>query len=278
MTAESRLMGQISYFPAHWWRKFAKLIQKIRLFPVTQYLERQPPGKHGQVRLLGKRFEYVDGRSLAVMYRELFIDGVNDFCNDDLSPYILDCGANVGVSVLRYKHLFPQAQIVTFEPDKELCSVLRRNLQANNAGDVEVVEAAVWTQDATIKFASGLVEAGHICTAEEEKGDIVEVRAVRLADYLDRKVDFLKLDIEGAELEVLRDCADRLGWVNKAVIEVHHLIDRPDVLAEILALLHGAGYKVSIGSAKWGLNLTKPYQQPPAHYRFHQWLILYAWR
>jgi FkbM family methyltransferase len=271
-------MGQVGYFPARRWRKFAKLIQKMRLFPVMRYLQRQPTGKHGQVRFLGKRFEYVDGCSLAVMYRELFIDGVNDFCNDDPSPYVLDCGANIGVSVLRYKHLFPKAQIVTFEPDKELCGILRRNLQANNAGDVEVVEAAVWTQDTTITFASDLVEAGHICTDGEGKDNAVEVKAVRLADYLNRKVDFLKLDIEGAELEVLRDCADRLGWVDKAVIEVHHLIDRPDVLAEILTILHGAGYKVSVGSAKGGLSLTKPYQQPPAHYRFHQWLILYAWR
>ena len=81
------------------------------------------------------------------------------------------------------------------QADPLLCDVLQRNLQANGAGDVEVVEAAVWTKEGTVVFSMDHVESGRI----EENGnnpiqgndESIELRSVRLADYLNEPVDFI---------------------------------------------------------------------------------------
>ncbi len=54
------------------------------------------------------------------------------------------------------------------------------------------------------------------------------VRTVRLADYLiGDRIDLLKIDIEGAEVPVLEDCAARLDWVDRVFVEYHSFTDLP---------------------------------------------------
>jgi hypothetical protein len=71
------------------------------------------------------------------------------------------------------------------------------------------------------------------------------VKAVRLRSYLaGETVDLLKIDIEGAETVVLKDCADLLSNVERLFVEYHSFEDRPQTLQELLAVLSGAGFRV----------------------------------
>ena len=63
---------------------------------------------------------------------------------------------------------------------------------------------AIWQADTTIRFRAEGGFSGR--AAFEHETDVIQVDAVRLKNYLDRPVDLLKIDIEGAEYEVLRDC------------------------------------------------------------------------
>ena len=68
-------------------------------------------------------------------------------------------------------------------------------------------------------------------------------------DFLSKKVDFLKLDIEGAEYKVLKDVAENLNNVDKMFIEYHGSFAQNNELLEILELISNAGFKFYIKEA-----------------------------
>ncbi len=72
----------------------------------------------------------------------------------------------------------------------------------------------------------------------------VEVACRRLGDCITEPVDFLKLDIEGAETRVLRDLGNRLGLVRRGYIEYHYgPIHDDNALGELLSILEKAGFQ-----------------------------------
>ena len=72
------------------------------------------------------------------------------------------------------------------------------------------------------------------------------MKATRLRDLLNKKVDFLKLDIEGAEYEVVKDCKDVLNVCSKIFIEYHGQFTSSNQLIEILSIIqqNGFGYYI----------------------------------
>ena len=71
------------------------------------------------------------------------------------------------------------------------------------------------------------------------------MNSLRLRDVLSglERVDFLKMDIEGAEAEVLADCAEQLERVGFAFVECHCWRHRPQTLHHVLAMLSQAGFR-----------------------------------
>jgi hypothetical protein len=75
------------------------------------------------------------------------------------------------------------------------------------------------------------------------------IKAVRLRNFLNERVDFLKLDIEGAEYEVLMDCKEKLANVQRMFIEYHGQFSTAQQLEEILDLLTQSGFQYYIKEA-----------------------------
>ena len=73
-----------------------------------------------------------------------------------------------------------------------------------------------------------------------------DVPCVRLAEYLSEPVDFLKMNIESAEWEVLEDSAEYLSNIREMVVEYHHLPGIPRTLHRILDLLDRQGFEYAI--------------------------------
>ena len=86
---------------------------------------------------------------------------------------------------------------------------------------------------------------GHLscCCPRDDVAD-VKVEMLRLRDFLAEPVDFLKLDIEGAEIDVLQDCADRLRSVDKMYLEYHSFVRQEQKLATLFGVLEGAGFRI----------------------------------
>ena len=208
-----------------------------------------------KTKLFGKQinvdcaFWYIHG------LKELFIENTYKFNTDKQSPKIIDCGSNVGLSIIYFKRLFPNAKITGFEPDKNLFNILKQNLKTFGYSDVELINKAVYTKNGTIKFlASGNV-GGRIC--DEESKDTTELDTARLQDFLNEEIDFLKIDIEGAEYDVIMDCKTQLKNVKNLFIEYHSLEKNEQKLDEILKVVKEAGFKYYIKEA-WQ-NQTLPF-------------------
>ena len=173
-------------------------------------LEYSPRFSHTHAPLLGKRIALTDPYWYLFCYDEIFKDEIYKFKTDSAAPFIIDCGANIGLSVIYFKHLYPNARIVAFEPDEEIFEVLKLNVDTYEFKDVSLHSAAVWNSEGELSFQPDGSVGGRLWEGEGAK----RVKTVRLKDFLNQKVDFLKIDIEGAELEVLRDCEEALANVD----------------------------------------------------------------
>ncbi len=198
------------------------------------------------MRCLNYTIRINDGPNFYVLYKDIFIHRIYHFVAQRPDPLILDCGSNIGMSILYFKHTYPRARIIGFEPDPSIFPYVAENISRTGLRDVRLVQSALAAKEGTLTFYSdgkyGSCLAGHLPQDVPEGWARHEVPCVRLRDYLTEPVDFMKMNIEGAEWEVLVDSEDRLGWIREMVIEYHHLPGLPRTLHKILALLQGRGF------------------------------------
>jgi FkbM family methyltransferase len=206
---------------------------------------------------------------------EIFIQEVYKFCSEKESPYIIDCGSNIGLSVIYFKTLFSKARVVAFEADPTVFDELRNNIGEYGYNDVSLVNAAVWTDNTTITFKSEGSVGGMINPTGTSETNDVQVPAIRLKEYLEEEIDFLKIDIEGAEYLVLKDCKALLSNVRNLFIEYHEEKLDAQKLHEILQWLDHAGFKYYIKEA-WN-NMTNPFTKKYNDH-FHSQLNIFCFR
>jgi FkbM family methyltransferase len=223
--------------------------------------------------LFNRQVSFPDGFWFLHSVDEIFIRQVYKFICDNDTPYILDCGANIGLSVIYFKKLFPQAVITAFEADPAITDLLKKNTE--HFEHVNVISGAVWHENGKLAFFAEGSIGGMIAQGSTPKRNQVEVPAIRLRDFLDRPVDFLKIDIEGAEFEVLKDCKDSLGSVKNMFIEYHAMPNEPQTLHLMLEWVTAAGFNYYIKEA-WN-NMTYPFLKSYNGY-FHMQLNIFCFR
>lgn len=198
--------------------------------------------------LLGKKVVAEDAGSLLSGYKEIFINQHYKFNSSNQQPLIIDCGANIGLSVIFFKELYPQSKIIAFEPDPAIFKCLQKNVNQFNFEQIELHQKAIWKSEGKITFQTEGGFSGRI-QKPEDRTNLVEVDTIRLYNFLEQKVDFLKIDIEGAETEVIRDCADRLTNVERIFIEYHSHNSELQSLHVILEILQKTGFRYHIKEA-----------------------------
>ena len=198
-----------------------------------------------QTDIIGPMLQIPDATSFMWMYYELFEREIYKFKAKTTRPHILDGGANIGLSVIYFKRMYPDARLIAFEPDPQMYRILQQNLQSAGVQDVELVNRALWTEETTLSFAPDGADAGHLVMASEET-NLVKVQTVWLRNYLNVPVDFLKLDIEGAETTVLQDCHDKLTDVQNIFVEYHSYQNSPQTLDTVLTILKDSGFRIHV--------------------------------
>ncbi|MDP3353983.1 MAG: FkbM family methyltransferase, partial [Flavobacteriaceae bacterium] len=150
---------------------------------------------------------------------------------------------------------YPHAEIIAFEPDETVLPFLNKNIQSQNIKNVELIKKAVWTSETNLRFYTDSGLGGRV---EMEYGERIptEVKTVRLKDFLHRSIDFLKIDIEGAEYEVLKDCEEFLFNVDKIFVEYHSIYNEEQHLDDILNILKKQGYRYHL---KQSFSRQKPF-------------------
>lgn len=208
-------------------------------------LRAMPRFRPGTTNLLGPAIEFPDAASLLSMWHDIFERQVYRFRPTGPAPFIIDGGANVGLGVAYFKRTWPGSAVLAFEPDPDVFAVLTRNVAALGWADVRLERKALWVSAGPLEFASEGSDSGSLVN-RFDRGRVTRVDGVRLAEYLDRPVDLLKLDIEGAETDVLADCEPRLGNVRNLFVEYHSFAGRPQTLDRLLGVLARAGFRAHV--------------------------------
>ncbi len=213
----------------------------------------------GSIRVLDYDLEYADLLSFCPQFHEIFVQRGLEFQTSSASPRILDCGSNIGAASLFFKRAYPGARITAYEADPALSAMTKRNLERNRAGDVEVVQAALWTSNGEVTFRAEGSDSGMIdglAGMVDAKG--VTVPSLRMRDVLERdRIDMLKLDIEGAECAVLEDCEPVLDRVNAIVMDLHEFDPHDRQSPRVFECLTRAGFVYSLD------DLLQQHWRPP---------------
>jgi FkbM family methyltransferase len=207
---------------------------------------------HPSGKMLGFEICYFDRASFVNLYREIFVRQHYYFDADTDSPLIFDCGANVGMATLYFKWLYPKARIEVFEPDPTTFAVLNKNVTQNRLENVVTHNCALWSDEEEIEFFVDRATPGSLLMSTDSsrlEGEAIQVPGRRLSDFVSEPIDFLKLDVEGAEHRVFCDLLSRgrAQSVKQMVIEYHHHIGHESsCLADFLRLLEQAGFEYQI--------------------------------
>ena len=195
----------------------------------------------GTTDIFGRPFKYHDGASFVATYKELFQTHIYQFEPSRTSKIILDCGANMGLSVLYFSREYPDHHIIAFEPDERIFNVLKENVAVFNLKNVTLHQKAIWNKTEKLKFSTDGGMGGRVENLYSNQKP-VEIDAVPLREFLNDDVDFLKIDIEGAEDIVLNDCKDILHKANNIFFEYHNSVNSPQTLHDLLQLVSSQGF------------------------------------
>lgn len=194
---------------------------------------------------------------------------------------VIDCGANIGMSLLYIKIRAPRAQVICFEPNPAALAVLKKNIEANGWGEeVQVFPYALGKKKGAVEFFVEDKEAtssgGSTANYLEKKGRVLNsyfVEVDTLSGYITSDVSLLKIDIEGGEFDVIEELVaqNKLQLVATMQLEYHYIPDfftRP--LSDMLALLEENGFHTYVQP-------TAPPHQVVGHTTPHAYMI-FAWR
>lgn len=137
---------------------------------------------------------------------------------------IVDAGANIGLASAYFASRYPEARILAIEPEAQNFELLLKNTAPYP--NIQAVRAALWSESGVIGVVdSGTGAWGFRTEASSESLVANSVRAATLDELLDEygfdHVDLLKMDIEGAEVEVFADTSEWIDRVNVVVAELH---------------------------------------------------------
>lgn len=212
----------------------------------VKILKHLTPGKIYQRKIGNYHISFSNPQEFLHALKEIFADK----CYDQSLPedaYIIDCGSNIGLSILYLKSIAPEANIIGFEPDEANYALLKKNIQENRLENITLHQAAVWTANTELSFeVTGSMGSA---ISLDNKENTIKVKGLRLKDFLSKKVDFLKIDIEGAEYEVMKDISDSLHYVRNLFVEYHGTYKQNNELLEILDILHKNGFSFYIKEA-----------------------------
>jgi FkbM family methyltransferase len=152
------------------------------------------------------------------VFREIITKEEYSFGLPSSAREIVDAGVNIGLVSLFYAGKFPHARILAIEPEPSNFALLQKNVRG--CRNITPIQAALWHSETAISVSNPTAEYWAFAVS----GDPGTVRAITIPslmrDYGIEYIDLLKLDIEGAEVEVFDRCQWQ-GRVGRVVIELH---------------------------------------------------------
>lgn len=153
------------------------------------------------------RFWFRDRTELRAL-ADIFVEGEYEHQLAEAPAVIVDLGANVGQAALYFRRRYPEARIVSVEPDPDTFALLQRNLGSDSRTLLR--QAAITPYDGQFGLQRTLGQSWCTCVGEAVPHG-AKIRGLTLETLLAEEgiaeVDLMKVDIEGLELEVLGSSA-----------------------------------------------------------------------
>jgi FkbM family methyltransferase len=194
--------------------------------------KRLAPAREWNVQFKDIRFVFKEFASELTGYLEIYGGKIYELVPSFVPQAgwtILDVGANLGMFTIRQsRRVGPAGRIYAFEPNREVGSRLQRNLRLNTVDNATLIQKAASQRTGTARFAVHPRSscAGRIVQSAEAVGmDVVELETISLDDFTDEyrlnRIDLLKIDVEGTEIDVLRGAESTLRATKNLVLEYH---------------------------------------------------------
>jgi FkbM family methyltransferase len=190
------------------------------------------------------------------------------FINEQIKPgmNVLDVGAHIGLmTVIFGKKVGDKGSVYAFEPTPTTIKILRETIKLNKINNISTIPAALADKKGKLTFyisenaadnSNSLVN-NHRTDRKEEK---IEVEVNTIDDFIAEKkisrIDFIKIDVEGAELKLLKGAAKIIKKDRpKMILSIHPegIKNFGDSAEDIWKLLHDAGYKIVFESGEMSL-------------------------
>lgn len=233
-------------------KKLSYLFLYLYLRAKEAFLARVLRSKTDHQNIFGHTIFYSDFSLFINMFVGVFIEKQYDFQPDSPRPRIVDCGANIGIASLYFLLKYPQASILCFEPSSSSFRLLRKNL--SSFANVKLVNAALVGSNKRFVIlkspqnACGTHTDASIFGSRWDSANIKEekVKAVKLSNFIEEGevIDFLKIDIEGAEEGVLKDLetTSKLKNIKEICVEYHNY--KNNSLEAIIKILKRNGFEL----------------------------------
>jgi FkbM family methyltransferase len=167
------------------------------------------------------------GTSDVGTFEEVFLMRHYDLPFAGFEPrHILDLGANIGYASIYFAARWPQAHILAVEPVPSNLDLLNRNTRLWN--HITCLQAAVWSHPSWVQVANPDDEPNAYRMGESQDSSEKNIPAYTIAQLIERmgckRLDLLKMDVEGAEAEIFQNSTGWLDRVNVLIIELHDRI------------------------------------------------------
>ena len=192
---------------------------------------------------------------LHYLFKEIFLLHSYNFNAQTDAPKIVDCGANIGMSILYFKTLYPNCSIIAFEPNPFVFELLKKNIDQNNLRNVRIENTALSNKNGDTEFFLSDNKGSLVGSLIQERGgkNSLKITTSKLSDYVgNQSFDFIKMDIEGAENQVLEDLIDtgKVSSFREYVVEYHHNIQNmKSKLANFLLAFENNGFQYSLSTS-----------------------------
>jgi FkbM family methyltransferase len=165
---------------------------------------------------------------------------------------VIDAGAHKGIFAVRAARA--GAKVIALEPEPMNYAALRYNLELNQCGLARPVDAALWSEagEAVLHYFGGDASTNFSLVLGADDGSTEVVKTVTLQSLVEQmgRIDLLKLDIEGAELAVLKSTPiETMARIDRIVLDYYIDSDteKSDTFArEVTALLTSLGFECGL--------------------------------
>ncbi len=169
----------------------------------------------------------------------------------DAPVWMIDAGACIGDTTAYFLSRFPGLKVLALEPNPENHAVAERNLAPYGQRSI-LLQKALYARDDRAAITGSGVSA--TLSTEGREVDCISIPTL-LRQYRIDTVDILKMDIEGAELEVLGD--DASAWLDRItllILETHG----PQIESRVTEVLHANGFSLERFRSLWYCRRANP--------------------